>query len=209
MKIVAVPASTGGGAQQGRQLLPAHRERQTQTIGRLSAHLGNAGVLLRAYIYARLLGREGMQRVAEFSTLNANYMLAELKKRGFDLASPSVAPRTSSLSHSRSSRTKPASAPWTSPSACSTRVTTPRPPIPLLVPECFLIEPTETETREELDGFIQAMEAIAHEARTAPDVVKGAPHTLPVKRSTTSRRRANSISPGSLRHRMGSNAQPE
>jgi len=53
---------------------------------------------------------------------------------------------------------------------------------PLLVPECFLIEPTETETREELDGFMNAMEEIANEARTQPEMVKGAPHTLPVKR---------------------------
>ena len=50
--------------------------------------MGNAGVLLRAYIYARLLGREGMHRVAEFATLNANYLMAELRKAGFDLAFP-------------------------------------------------------------------------------------------------------------------------
>src|SRR5690242_18890231 len=50
-----------------------------QSIGRLSAFMGNAGVLLRAYIYMRLLGREGMSQVGEFATLNANYMLARLK----------------------------------------------------------------------------------------------------------------------------------
>jgi glycine dehydrogenase subunit 2 len=53
---------------------------------------------------------------------------------------------------------------------------------PLLVPECLLIEPTETEAKEELDGFIEAMVAIADEAKNAPDVVKAAPHTLPVRR---------------------------
>ncbi|RMG34727.1 MAG: aminomethyl-transferring glycine dehydrogenase subunit GcvPB, partial [Gammaproteobacteria bacterium] len=53
---------------------------------------------------------------------------------------------------------------------------------PLLVPECFLIEPTETEAREELDGFIEAMKAIQHEAETEPDTVRSAPHTLPVRR---------------------------
>jgi len=52
----------------------------------------------------------------------------------------------------------------------------------LLVPECHLIEPTETEAKEELDRFVAAMDEILHEARTNPDVVKGAPHTLPVKR---------------------------
>ena len=59
-----------------------------QSIGRLSAFLGNAGVLLRAYIYMRLLGKSGMERVAEFATLNANYMMVEAKRRGFQLAIP-------------------------------------------------------------------------------------------------------------------------
>ena len=154
-----------------------------QTIGRLSAHLGNAGVLLRAYVYARLLGRTGMQRVAEFSTLNANYMLAELKKRGFDLAFPKrrathefivtlkkLKDETgiSAMDFAKRLLDKGYHAPTTY--------------FPLLVPECFLIEPTETEAKEELDGFIKAMEDIASEARTQPEMVKGAPHTLPVKR---------------------------
>ena len=58
------------------------------SIGRLGAHAGNAGVLLRAYVYMRLLGAEGMRRVAEYATLNANYLLAELTKAGFDAAFP-------------------------------------------------------------------------------------------------------------------------
>src|SRR3954466_4449556 len=59
-----------------------------QTIGRLSAFMGNAGVLLRAYIYMLMLGRAGMQRVAEFAALNANYMFARLTQAGFDAAYP-------------------------------------------------------------------------------------------------------------------------
>src|SRR5215472_7948821 len=59
-----------------------------QTIGRLSAFMGNAGVLLRAYIYMRMLGRDGMSRVGEYATLNANYLLARLKERGFEAAYP-------------------------------------------------------------------------------------------------------------------------
>ena len=69
-----------------------------QSIGRLSAFMGNAGVILRAYVYARLLGRAGMGRVAEFSTLNANYLLAELMKTGFDAAFPNDGPATNSSS---------------------------------------------------------------------------------------------------------------
>ena len=59
-----------------------------QSIGRLSANMGNAGVLLRAYVYARMLGGEGMHRVAEYATLNANYLMARLREAGFDLAFP-------------------------------------------------------------------------------------------------------------------------
>ncbi len=53
---------------------------------------------------------------------------------------------------------------------------------PLLVPECLLIEPTETECKAELDGFINAMQQILHEAKTNPTLLKNAPHTQPVKR---------------------------
>ena len=53
---------------------------------------------------------------------------------------------------------------------------------PLLVPECLLIEPTETETPEELDGFVGAMEKILAEAESDPELVRGAPHSLPVRR---------------------------
>ena len=57
-----------------------------QSIGRLSTFMGNAGVLLRAYIYALLLGREGMVRVADYATLNANYLMVALSNAGFDIA---------------------------------------------------------------------------------------------------------------------------
>ena len=53
---------------------------------------------------------------------------------------------------------------------------------PLLVPECLLIEPTETECKEELDKFISAMENILNEARTNPEMLKNSPHTRPIKR---------------------------
>ena len=74
------------------------RERP-QSIGRLSAFAGNMGVLLRAYIYARLLGREGMVRVSEYSTLNANYLLKRLTAGRFQGGlSRSGGPPTSSSS---------------------------------------------------------------------------------------------------------------
>ena len=154
-----------------------------RSIGRLSAHLGNAGVLLRAYIYARLLGREGMERVAEYATLNANYLMVELKKAGFEIAFP-----TRRASHEFIVTLKKLKD--------ETGVTAmdfakrlldkgfhaPTTYFPLLVPECLLIEPTETESKQTLDSFVQAMIEILQEAREQPDLVKAAPHTTPVRR---------------------------
>jgi len=154
-----------------------------QTIGRLSANMGNAGVLLRAYVYARLLGREGMHRVAEYSTLNANYIMAELAKRGFDMAYPKRrATHEFVLTFKKLKDATGVSAMDVAKRLLDKGFHAPTTYFPLLVPECFLIEPTETEAKELLDGFIAAMEEIVREARTSPEVVKGAPHTLPVRR---------------------------
>jgi glycine dehydrogenase subunit 2 len=154
-----------------------------QTIGRLSTFMGNAGVLMRAYIYARLLGREGMNRVAEFATLNANYMLAKMRDAGFELAYPNRrATHEFIVTLRREAKEQGTNAMDFAKRLLDHGYHAPTTYFPLLVPECLLIEPTETEAKEELDGFIEAMVAIADEAKNAPDVVKAAPHTLPVRR---------------------------
>ncbi|MCR4302233.1 MAG: aminomethyl-transferring glycine dehydrogenase subunit GcvPB [Sulfuricaulis sp.] len=154
-----------------------------KTIGRLSANMGNAGVLLRAYVYARLLGREGMHRVAEFSTLNANYIMVELAKRGFDLAYPMRrATHEFVLTFKKLKDETGVNAMDFAKRLLDKGFHAPTTYFPLLVPECFLIEPTESEAKEELDRFITAMEEILKEAHSNADIVKGAPHTLPVKR---------------------------
>jgi len=154
-----------------------------QTIGRLSANMGNAGVLLRAYIYARLLGREGMLRVAEFSTLNANYIMAELKRRGFDMAFPKRrATHEFVLTLRKLKDETGVTAMDFAKRLLDKGFHAPTTYFPLLVPECHLIEPTETESKDEIDRFIDAMDEILRESRQSPDVVKGAPHTMPVKR---------------------------
>jgi glycine dehydrogenase subunit 2 len=154
-----------------------------QSIGRLSAFMGNAGVLLRAYIYMRFLGREGMKRVAEFSTLNANYMAAEAKRRGFELAIPE---RRSShefiITLKKEARELHVTAMDFAKRLLDLGYHAPTTYFPLLVPECLLIEPTETEAKEVLDGFMEALSQIREEAKTSPELVTGAPHTLPVKR---------------------------
>ena len=154
-----------------------------QSIGRLSAHMGNAGILLRAYSYARMLGREGMERVAEYATLNANYMLAELKKAGFEMAFPERrATHEFILTLKKEAKELGVSAMDFAKRLLDYGMHAPTTYFPLLVPECFLIEPTETEDRETLDEFIEAMMLIRKEAEDSPELVKGAPHTLPVKR---------------------------
>jgi glycine dehydrogenase subunit 2 len=154
-----------------------------QTIGRLSAFMGNAGVLLRAYVYMRMLGRAGMQRVAEYAALNANYMLARLKQAGFDAAYPDRrASHEFIITLKRQAKQLGVNAMDFAKRLLDHGYHAPTTYFPLLVPECLLIEPTETEAKEELDGFIEAMIAIQREAEQDATKVKGAPYTLPVRR---------------------------
>jgi glycine dehydrogenase subunit 2 len=154
-----------------------------QTIGRLSAFMGNAGVLLRAYVYMRMLGRAGMQRVAEYAALNANYMLARLKQAGFDAAYPDRrASHEFIITLKRQAKQLGVNAMDFAKRLLDHGYHAPTTYFPLLVPECLLIEPTETEAKEELDGFIEAMIAIQREAEQDAAKVKGAPYTLPVRR---------------------------
>jgi glycine dehydrogenase subunit 2 len=154
-----------------------------QSIGRLGANLGNAGVLLRAYVYARMLGADGMRRVGEFATLNANYLMTELAKAGFEPAFPrrrashefvvtlkKLKDETgvTAMDFAKRLLDKGCHAPTTY--------------FPLLVPECLLIEPTETESKQTLDAFVRAMTEVRDEARRDPQLVKTAPHSTPVRR---------------------------
>ena len=154
-----------------------------QSIGRLSAFMGNAGVLLRAYIYMRLLGREGMSQVGEFATLNANYMLARLKAAGFDAAYPERrASHEFIVTLKKQARELEVTAMDFAKRLLDHGMHAPTTYFPLLVPECLLIEPTETESREALDAFVSAMVHILKEAEEEPEHVKAAPHTMPVRR---------------------------
>jgi glycine dehydrogenase subunit 2 len=154
-----------------------------QSIGKLSAFAGNAGVLLRAYVYARMLGREGMSRVADYATLNANYLARRLADAGFDLAYPGRrATHEFIVTLKRQAKQLEITAMDFAKRLLDLGYHAPTTYFPLLVAECLLIEPTETESLDALDGFIEAMARIQHEAENTPEVVKSAPHTLPVRR---------------------------
>ena len=154
-----------------------------QSIGRLSGFMGNAGVLLRAYVYMRMVGREGMKRIAEYATLNANYLQARLRDAGFELAYP-----TRRASHEfiitlrHEAKELDLTAMDVAKALLDRNYHAPTTYFPLLVPECLLIEPTETESKETLDGFVNALIGIATDARENGTKFKEAPYTMPVRR---------------------------
>ena len=132
-----------------------------QTIGRLSAWMGNAGILLRAYVYARMLGAEGMHRVADFATLNANYLMAELGKIGYTIAFPQRRASHEFVVSAKQLKDKTGvSAMDIAKRLLDKGFHPPTTYFPMLVPECLLIEPTETESKETLDAFVAAMKEI-------------------------------------------------
>jgi glycine dehydrogenase subunit 2 len=139
--------------------------------------------LLRAYVYARMLGREGMVRVSEYSTLNANYLMKKLAEAGFRLAFPGRrATHEFIVTLKKEAKDLGCNAMDFAKRLLDYGHHDPTTYFPLLVPECLLIEPTETESVETLDEFIEVMTKIREEATNTPEVVKGAPHTLPVRR---------------------------
>lgn len=154
-----------------------------QSIGRLSAYMGNAGVLLRAYYYGAALGREGLLRVGEYSSLAANYLMARLAAEGFQLAYPERrASHEFIITFAKEAKELGVTAMDFAKRLLDYGIHSPTTYFPLLVPECWLIEPTETESVDELDAFVEALVKIREEARKTPEVVRGAPHTQPVRR---------------------------
>jgi glycine dehydrogenase subunit 2 len=176
-----LPVPLVGSDEQGHRWLD--ETDRPQSIGRLSAFMGNAGVLLRAYIYMRMLGRDGMARVGEFATLNANYLQARLRDAGYELAYPTRrASHEFILTLRREAKEFDVTAMDIAKRLLDFGIHAPTTYFPMLVPECLLIEPTETESRETLDGFVEAMVTILAEARSDPARLKAAPYTMPVRR---------------------------
>ncbi|OIZ98978.1 glycine dehydrogenase (aminomethyl-transferring) [Rickettsiella grylli] len=160
-----------------------HLQDCPQSIGRLSTFMGNTGILLRAYFYACLLGREGLKRVSEFATLNANYLLKQLQRIGYLPAFPQRrASHEFILTLKNLSKQANVTAMDVSKRLLDFGFHAPTTYFPLLIPECLLIEPTETESKQELDQFISAMEKILIEAKKNPTHLNNAPHHLRLKR---------------------------
>jgi glycine dehydrogenase subunit 2 len=151
-----------------------------ESIGRMRAFIGNFGVLVRALTYMRSMGPDGLRRIAQIAVLNANYIRARLKGT-YHL--PYDSPTLHEVVFSDKNQT---------PHDVHTLDIAKRlmdygfhPPtiyFPLIVSGALMIEPTESEPKEEIDAFCEAMLAIARECEERPELVRSAPHTTPVRR---------------------------
>jgi len=151
------------------------------TIGRVRAFYGNFNVIVKAYTYIRSLGAEGLARVAEMAVLNANYIKEKLKPH-FDLAYDRICMHECVFSGKRQVAESGVHTTDIAKRLIDFGYHPPTIYFPLIVPEAMMIEPTETESKETLDTFCDAMIAIAREAKENPQRVKDAPLSTPVSR---------------------------
>ncbi len=145
-----------------------------RTVGRVKTFYGNFGVMVRAYTYIRMLGPEGLRQVSENAVLNANYLMARLRG-AFDLPYDRECKHEFVLAGTRQAK-KGVRTLDMAKRLMDFGYHPPTVYFPLIVPECLMIEPTETESLRTLDAFAEAMLQIANEAETDPEKVKTAPH---------------------------------
>ncbi len=150
------------------------------SIGAMRTFAGSFGVLVRAYTYITQLGAEGLKEASSHAVLNANYLMARLKKHF-------LLPYDRFCKHEFVLSGKPQAAKGIKTLDIAKRLLdygfhAPTVYFPLIVEEAIMIEPTETESKKTLDAFVEALEKILHEIETTPDLVKNAPHTTPVGR---------------------------
>jgi glycine dehydrogenase subunit 2 len=157
-----------------------------KSIGRLRSFQGNYGVFVRAYAYICSLGAEGLREMSETAVLNANYLLARLRRRDVAEYLPVAYDRLCMhefvLSGAPMKRELQIKTLDLAKRLLDHGVHPPTVYFPLLVEEALLIEPTETETRETLDAFADAVAEILREAAEDPEIARTAPHTTPVRR---------------------------
>lgn len=156
------------------------KEDLPHSIGRVKGFYGNFGILVRAYAYIRTMGPDGLRRVSENAVLNANYVMRKLAPY-FDLPYPQHCKHEFVLSGKRQKKLGVRTLDMAK-RLLDFGIHPPTIYFPLIVDECLMIEPTETESKETLDRFIDAMIQIAREAEENPERVQDAPTTTVVKR---------------------------
>lgn len=149
-------------------------------IGQVSSFYGNFGIYLRAYMYIKLHGHAGLRRIAEQAVLNANYLKARLAPY-FTVPYPQPCMHEFVL-QATNYLDKGVKALDIAKRLLDYGVYAPTIYFPLIVKECMLIEPTETESKDTLDAFVDIIGKIVEEIATDPDMVRTAPHSLSVGR---------------------------
>ncbi len=151
-----------------------------KSIGRVRSFYGNFSVLLKAFIYIKLMGEEGLRKSTEIAVLNANYLKEKLKDI-FDLPYPSLCKHEFVLS-GKKQKEKGVKVLDIAKRILDFGIHAPTMYFPLIVEEALMIEPTETETKYTLDNFVSVLEKINKEIKENADIVKTAPHNTPIKR---------------------------
>ncbi|GEN52098.1 aminomethyl-transferring glycine dehydrogenase subunit GcvPB [Halobacillus faecis] len=151
-----------------------------QSIGRVKPYYGNFGINVRAYTYIRTMGPEGLKKVSEYAVINANYMMRRLQEE-FDLPFDRHCKHEFILSGKRQKKLGVRTLDMAK-RLLDFGYHPPTIYFPINVEEALMIEPTETESKETLDDFIDRMIQIAHEAKNDPEKVQEAPHTTIVSR---------------------------
>jgi glycine dehydrogenase subunit 2 len=145
-----------------------------KSIGRLRSFVGNFGMMVRAYAYIREMGGEGLRNATDLAVLNANYVRAKLRDV-YDVPYDTTCMHEVILSDKRLARETGIKTLDVAKRLIDYGFHPPTVYFPLLVAGAMMIEPTETESKETLDAFIDAMRSIAREAHETPDVVRAAP----------------------------------
>ncbi|MBM4104393.1 MAG: glycine dehydrogenase subunit 2 [Planctomycetes bacterium] len=151
-----------------------------KSIGYIAPFYGNFGVILKAYVYMLMLGKEGLLRVSENAVLNANYVKEKLKDY-YDIPYAQVCKHECVISATRQAANG-VHALDIAKALIDMGIHPPTMYFPMIVKEALMIEPTECESKETLDTFIAAMIEIAKKTESDPASVKAAPITTPVGR---------------------------
>jgi len=154
--------------------------KRPKSIGKLQAFWGNFGMLVRAYTYIRTMGADGLRSVADNAVLNANYIMKRLEA-DYDVSVPGPCMHECVMS-ARRQKKHGITATDIAKRLLDLGFYAPSTYFPLIVEEALMIEPTETEAKETLDAFCDAMIQIARETEREPAVIHDAPVTTPVRR---------------------------
>jgi glycine dehydrogenase subunit 2 len=152
-----------------------------QSIGKVSGWFGNTAVLVRAFTYMLSMGGNGLKRASDLAVLNANYLLASLKD-AYDAPYPGPCKHEFVLSAKKLKEDTGIAAMDIAKGLVENGIHPPTVYFPLIVPECMMIEPTETETKDTLDRFIEVMKELRELADSNPEALHEMPRSTAVRR---------------------------